>query len=639
MKKFLIIIVFIFSINFNLYSGISDNDGTKGSAFLKIGPSARLSSLGGAVSALKGDPASINWNPAGIAYIKCPGVEATYINWFADTDFGSISAAFPLNTGYIIGAGITYLDYGTLEKTSGQDAYGLPVIESEFKANDMKFSLSLAKKMKFKERDLGLGGTLKATRLFIEDDSAAGYAFDAGAVYDIADDLQTGLCIRNIGSLGSIKEKSESTPAEIRVGLLKILRIKKKHSLQLSLDFTNYSDTGFHILNGIEYGYNETLFARLGYRGLYDTDNITAGFGVRHIKKNMAFDYAYTPFTGLGGAIRFSFSYIFCNCRKEPEKAINISAPYDLSFKRENANSGTLYWNSKSTGAEVVYSVFVSTDEQNYISNGNSKEKELLIENISPVKENFIKVRASMKEVNLAPEYSEVLKVPAYIVIPPAAPAIKGSAKSYDKILWKWDISEDDVDGYRIYDSSTNILIKAVDDSNTSGWLEEGLVEKQTYSRKIKTFNKAGESSEGESYTVRTPSIEEVKIADILNKLAFAINFKTGSSIIDNLHIDKLDSIANELKILDKYKVRIEGHSDNLGKESYNKSLSMKRADAIKEYLISKGLDGKKLKSKGYGSSFPSADNATEEGRWKNRRIEFVIISPDGVEIRPSISK
>ena len=72
-------------------------------------------------------------------------------------------------------------------------------------------------------------------------------------------------------------------------------------------------------------------------------------------------------------------------------------------------------------------------------------------------------------------------------------------------------------------------------------------------------------------------------------------------------------------------KVTINGYTDNIGSESYNKKLSQKRADMVKEYLISKGVDGSRLTAVGMGESNPVGNNKTAEGRAMNRRIEFKV--------------
>ena len=72
--------------------------------------------------------------------------------------------------------------------------------------------------------------------------------------------------------------------------------------------------------------------------------------------------------------------------------------------------------------------------------------------------------------------------------------------------------------------------------------------------------------------------------------------------------------------------IRIEGHTDNTGKEAYNIGLSEARANAVMEYLINKGIPQERLEAKGYGYSRPIASNDTEDGRARNRRVEFVIV-------------
>jgi outer membrane protein OmpA-like peptidoglycan-associated protein len=70
-------------------------------------------------------------------------------------------------------------------------------------------------------------------------------------------------------------------------------------------------------------------------------------------------------------------------------------------------------------------------------------------------------------------------------------------------------------------------------------------------------------------------------------------------------------------------KLEISGHTDNTGKAEANLSLSQKRADAVKQYLVQKGIDAGRIKATGYGQQHPLYDNKTEEGKAKNRRVEL----------------
>jgi len=70
-------------------------------------------------------------------------------------------------------------------------------------------------------------------------------------------------------------------------------------------------------------------------------------------------------------------------------------------------------------------------------------------------------------------------------------------------------------------------------------------------------------------------------------------------------------------------KLEIQGHTDNRGSAKYNKKLSGKRARAVMEYLVKKGISSDRLSAVGYGFSMPAATNTTAEGRAMNRRVEL----------------
>ena len=86
-----------------------------------------------------------------------------------------------------------------------------------------------------------------------------------------------------------------------------------------------------------------------------------------------------------------------------------------------------------------------------------------------------------------------------------------------------------------------------------------------------------------------------------------------------------LDQVASALHAQPELLVEIQGHTDSIGSDSYNLNLSRKRAEAVKAYLVSKGLAHSSLTAQGYGKTKPIASNATAEGRAQNRRVEFVV--------------
>jgi OOP family OmpA-OmpF porin len=84
-----------------------------------------------------------------------------------------------------------------------------------------------------------------------------------------------------------------------------------------------------------------------------------------------------------------------------------------------------------------------------------------------------------------------------------------------------------------------------------------------------------------------------------------------------------LTEAVSILKKIPDLKLQIDGHTDNVGSAAYNMALSLKRAEAVKEFLVSKGIDPKRLSTKGFGFTRPAASNDTKEGRAKNRRVEL----------------
>jgi len=88
----------------------------------------------------------------------------------------------------------------------------------------------------------------------------------------------------------------------------------------------------------------------------------------------------------------------------------------------------------------------------------------------------------------------------------------------------------------------------------------------------------------------------------------------------------KLDDLVSKLAGVNLEVIVAVGHTDSIGTEAYNLALSKRRADAVKQYLVSKGIEANRIYTEGKGESQPVADNRTAEGRQKNRRVEVEVI-------------
>lgn len=120
------------------------------------------------------------------------------------------------------------------------------------------------------------------------------------------------------------------------------------------------------------------------------------------------------------------------------------------------------------------------------------------------------------------------------------------------------------------------------------------------------------------------PKLDKKEIEVV--KMAFQnLEFETGKDIIRKSSYPSLNSLAQLLIKKPNYGLRIDGHTDNVGADDKNMILSQKRATAVRNYLVKKGVDDTKLESFGYGETMPIADNSTASGRQKNRRVEMKI--------------
>lgn len=122
---------------------------------------------------------------------------------------------------------------------------------------------------------------------------------------------------------------------------------------------------------------------------------------------------------------------------------------------------------------------------------------------------------------------------------------------------------------------------------------------------------------------------------DAIAAIGSGVQYNLSSAVL--FDFDKFDLLANSKLELDKIveqinkqkpsKIIIEGHTDNIGQESYNQTLSEKRATSVKDYILKKTTASKiKSKSIGYGSSLPVSSNETKDGQDKNRRVSIILI-------------
>ncbi|MEK7275323.1 MAG: OmpA family protein, partial [Candidatus Desantisbacteria bacterium] len=149
-----------------------------------------------------------------------------------------------------------------------------------------------------------------------------------------------------------------------------------------------------------------------------------------------------------------------------------------------------------------------------------------------------------------------------------------------------------------------------------------GIVDPNGFDAQFISVDKSGEVITGGCGKIFT--IGEIKEKKTLS----SVNFEFNSDTIKPALYPELDKMVVSLKENPLMQGIIEGHTDNIGSDEYNLDLSKRRAESVKDYLVQKGIPETRLTIIGYGKSKPIVSNETEDSRYKNRRVEILIISP-----------
>lgn len=124
----------------------------------------------------------------------------------------------------------------------------------------------------------------------------------------------------------------------------------------------------------------------------------------------------------------------------------------------------------------------------------------------------------------------------------------------------------------------------------------------------------------------------KAEVRKLFERALQGVQFETGKSTIKKESFAILNNVVNVMTENPSYKLFIAGHTDNVGNADKNLQLSKERAAAVEKYLESKGAATERVRSEGFGQSTPVADNATKEGKAKNRRVEFKVEFEDVVK-------
>src|SRR4051812_29100707 len=182
-----------------------------------------------------------------------------------------------------------------------------------------------------------------------------------------------------------------------------------------------------------------------------------------------------------------------------------------------------------------------------------------------------------------------------------------------------YGLGNDKVDRYKaVYNTFGNLMVKMYPSIIPTFMPYEKAVDKSFL---LSVISNHPELMEGKA--IETKYADEIT-SEVSSK-SYSIEFETGSATIKPESYKLLNDIFESSVVAEGLKLGVYGHTDNSGSDAVNIPLSEKRADAVKAYLVKKGLTDNRIEAKGYGSTKPIADNSTEAGRSQNRRVEIVL--------------
>jgi opacity protein-like surface antigen len=292
--------------------------GTTAAPFLKIGVGSRAIGMGGAFAATADDITAIYWNPGGLARNVANEATFNHVQWFGDVDINFAAVSFYMG------------EFGTLAAFVNVESMGDMLVRTEakpegtgeyFSAGGFATGVSYARNLTDR---FAIGFNVKFVSEYIWNMSANGVALDIGTIYriPILNEFRIGASISNFGTkmklagrdnlyivsptgsagnlLSSYVELDQfDLPLVFRVGVAADLVKEQEHRVTVAVDAIHPNDNTEYLNTGVEYGWNDIMFLRGGWKSLFERDTeqgLTAGVGLQYrVLGELAvrLDYAY----------------------------------------------------------------------------------------------------------------------------------------------------------------------------------------------------------------------------------------------------------------------------------------------------------------------------------------------------------
>lgn len=284
--------------------------------FLKIGIGSRAAAMGDAFVAVANDASALYWNPAGLVQSENSQVIFSHNEWLVDIKHDFAGAFYRLSGNDAVGVAVTALHMKDMPVTTEAMPFGTG---EYFSFGDMAFALTYSRKM---TEQFSFGATVRYVEETMDRLKMRGVMVDLGTFYWTGlGSSRFAVTVSNFGNnmapdgnvtLFGKREKSDwqsfSPPTVFRVGFAFEPYQSDEHAVTTSIQLNHPNDNSENVSTGVEYRWRNLLFLRGGYKLNADEQDMSFGAGVKMPMSIAAvsFDYAYSHFTRLGSAHRFS---------------------------------------------------------------------------------------------------------------------------------------------------------------------------------------------------------------------------------------------------------------------------------------------------------------------------------------------
>jgi outer membrane protein OmpA-like peptidoglycan-associated protein len=626
--------------------------GTTSSNFIKIPPFARAAGMGEAFTAVADGTCGIYYNPAGITSVLGYEAQFSHISWFQNInyEFLSLVTPFPVTDVGKLGLAFAWFQIDPLTRTTALPSYAPSDLETvDYSSFNEKFSpydysVILAYALDIKENFSG-GVSIKMISQNIDKYSGANVTADIGFIYKAffaGTYSRLAVDMTNLGSDLKMHDISFEPPKVFKAGLSNQLPMWNGTMLIAAQALVQADYDPLYSL-GFEYWIFDMVALRFGYKlGAFTQPTYGAGFRYN----GMEIDYAYVKYDELGDTHRVSllyswgtppvklkaYPYVFSpnNDRFIDYTYLTpvIKCPEKLKSMKVNIYTGDsktllgsipvadktlrrISWNGSVNETILPDGVYQASITAEY-NNGSSESNRVPVEidNTPP----SMTIDADPKL--LKPGQNDSLIVPATFTF---------FAKDKNKVA-KWQ--------FAIWDYNKKLFFS----TGGSGepplsyiWDGKGVDNQyiktgELYYYSLITYDSVGNKAQTKPEAV-VILLKEIKLSFSSDAL-----FDLGQADVKISAYSVLKTIKDTINQYPDSDIQVNGYTDNIQpkgiKYKDNTELSKARAEAVKFFMVNLlGYDESRIKTEGFGELYPIADNLTEEGRLKNRRVEIVIKS------------